>query len=401
MQDSNTPVKIPLPFAAAAGGAYINAIPLLSQIGIPGQDGRASFTDGFPPKTFTPLATGGKGPFGSDANGLLHQVTNGLQWLQAGGPLFYDATFSSQISGYPRGALIQATGTLGLFWMSIVDNNMTDPDTGGSGWIALLIRTTATAGVDYYLSPGGSDSVGDGSAISPWRQPQHAWDFLSTVDLNKQAVTVHVADGGYNPLHASGQLLGQADVGSVLFQGNTVTPNNVTIIATNDSSIVAEAGANFTVRGFHFAATGTGVSQGFGITCGRGSNVSFNNIDFGACATAHVNANEGSTATATAGYSISGASPYHLYSDALGIIQTFAGITVTLTGTPAFATAYAAVSRNALIIANGCTFSGSATGTKCIVGTGGGIDTEVGATPALAYFPGSVNGTAPTSGWIE
>ena len=140
MQDSETPTKIPAAFANAAGPSYINTIPTASQISI--KNGAASFTDGFPPLCFVPLAAGGAGPYGSDFNGLFFQITGGVQWFQAGGPLFYDSAFSTAIGGYPNGAILSQANALGQFWMSTVDNNTSDPDTGGSNWIGLRPQPT-------------------------------------------------------------------------------------------------------------------------------------------------------------------------------------------------------------------------------------------------------------------
>lgn len=131
MQDSQIPTKFPVPFANAAGSSYIRTIPQASQISI--QNGAASLTDGFPPNTFIPPNAGGTGPFGQDINGILKQITQWLQWAQAGAPISYDATFQSAIGGYPKGTVI-ASATFSNYWLSLVDNNMSNPDTGGAGW---------------------------------------------------------------------------------------------------------------------------------------------------------------------------------------------------------------------------------------------------------------------------
>jgi microcystin-dependent protein len=128
MQVSNIPVKFPIPWANNAGADYVRTIPTSSQIGI--QNGAASLADGFPPWT---MGTNGY-PFGQDFNGILKQVTQWLQWAQSGAPVQWDSTFSVAIGGYPAGALIQKLNTPGAYWYSTVDNNLTNPDTGGAGW---------------------------------------------------------------------------------------------------------------------------------------------------------------------------------------------------------------------------------------------------------------------------
>src|ERR1700728_925368 len=137
MQASTIPVKFDIPWGYSAGTAYIRAIPTASQASI--TPGAASLTDGFPPLNAEPVAAGGIPPFMQDFNGIFNQVTSWLRWFQGGGPVNYDATFSASIGGYPKGAVI-SSATLGLFWISTVDNNTSDPDTGGAGWTTIQSR---------------------------------------------------------------------------------------------------------------------------------------------------------------------------------------------------------------------------------------------------------------------
>jgi hypothetical protein len=46
----------------------------------------------------------------------------------------YDATFQTAIGGYPIGAIVESLFENLLFYASTVDNNVTNPDTGGAGW---------------------------------------------------------------------------------------------------------------------------------------------------------------------------------------------------------------------------------------------------------------------------
>jgi hypothetical protein len=153
VQDSLAPVKIPAPWAHGASSPYINAIPTPTQQGI--RNGAASFFDGYPPACFVPVATGGAGPFGGDTNGIFNQITGGLQWLQAGGQYPYDAAFSIGIGGYPKGALIPSANTPGQWWQSNVDNNTSDPDTGGAGWTSLAML----AGGVQIIQVGGTPTI--------------------------------------------------------------------------------------------------------------------------------------------------------------------------------------------------------------------------------------------------
>lgn len=134
MQITDIPQKFQLPFGGDASGSYLTYPIPLSGAGA----GRASLQTGFPPTTFVPVAGGGNPPWGADVNGILYWSTRWLQWAQAGGlPGVYDSAFATAVGGYPAGAMLRAT-TLGngRYWISLVDNNTSNPDAlpiGGAG----------------------------------------------------------------------------------------------------------------------------------------------------------------------------------------------------------------------------------------------------------------------------
>ena len=133
MYASNVPVKVTVPFATSAPGGNVRQVPTPTQQ--PANPNWASYAAGFPPDTFTPVGAGGLGPDGRDMNGLFQQITAWNQWQGAGGIVSYDPAFSAAVGGYPAGAFI-ASASLGpgYFWVSLVDNNTSDPDTGGANW---------------------------------------------------------------------------------------------------------------------------------------------------------------------------------------------------------------------------------------------------------------------------
>jgi hypothetical protein len=134
MQSSNIPAKFAAVFAAAAATGYIRIIPATS-----GDPTVASLALGFPPNTSVPVGAGGTPPNIADFNGILNPLSAWSQWLSAGGAFPpYDATFSAQVGGYPRGAVLAAAVT-GNYWLSTVENNLTNPDTGGAGWLGATL----------------------------------------------------------------------------------------------------------------------------------------------------------------------------------------------------------------------------------------------------------------------
>lgn len=181
MQASQIPVKFQIPFANAAGGGFIRQVPVASQIGI--QGGAASLTDGFPPLTFLPVGSGGVPPFGQDVNGILNQITAWLQWNNAGGMVKWDSTFSTAIGGYPVGSFIlNAAGT--GFWLCTVDNNATNPDAAGAGWLAIVV--TASNALPLV----------DGSGAAGTAVPYSRGDHRHPTDTSRLAASYLSSDTG-------------------------------------------------------------------------------------------------------------------------------------------------------------------------------------------------------------
>jgi hypothetical protein len=153
MLSSQKPKLIPVAFATS--GAKQD-IPVTSQISIAA--GRASYTDGFPPLTRTPLAAGGIPPYGTDFNGVLNDITAAIRWANAGMGYAYNADFSTSVGGYPKGAQLTKATNDGI-WLNTVESNASNPDTGGAGWLDLtagrLIGTRSiTSSGTYTPSPG-------------------------------------------------------------------------------------------------------------------------------------------------------------------------------------------------------------------------------------------------------
>lgn len=122
---TSIPPVIPLPFATSGSK---NTIPLTSA-----DPQRAEYTEGFPPLTMTPIASGGKPPLGPDMNGILFAITAALYAYQGGALQPYSSDVSDAIGGYNLGALVAMADGSG-WWDCITDDNTTNPDTGGAGW---------------------------------------------------------------------------------------------------------------------------------------------------------------------------------------------------------------------------------------------------------------------------
>jgi hypothetical protein len=149
-----TPLLIAQPFGfGASNPTYINIpIPVPSQIS--SVVNAASFTDGFPPNTMTPEASGGLPFFGQDMNGILYMVSAYCANFAAGALSSYNATLSGTVSGYPVGVVLVNTNGNGV-WINQVSGNTTNPDTGGAGWLPAAgvgATSVALAGSNVTLS---------------------------------------------------------------------------------------------------------------------------------------------------------------------------------------------------------------------------------------------------------
>ena len=133
-----------------------------------------------------------------------------------------------------------------------------------------------------------------------------------------------------------------------------------------------------------FNATGNGIIEVHAVEFG----------DLGSGGLSHVFAEQGGIVRLLQNYTISGSASRHLRTVQLGQIFA-AGLTVTLTGTPAFGTAYVQATNLARPGVNGCTFSGSATGTRHLADALAVIFTNGG---GATYLPGNSSGSETNGG---
>lgn len=263
--------------------------------------------------------------------------------------------------------------------------------------IQSLNRIKLAANTTYYVATTGSDTTGNGSSGAPWATLQKAYNWIvGNLDFAGYTVTVSVANGTYAPLAANFPNVGG---GTLQFTGNVATPSSciVTSSTTNQSCFSASQGASITIQGFSVTSSTT-VAHGLVAFLG-GQIITNGNMSFGSFLSTcdHVYASDaGSRVILTAAYSITGNANVHLATDVTAEIYE-AGITVTLTGTPAFTTGFCEASRGATINTTGITFSGAATGPRYQAVTGGIIAT---AGAGSTYLPGSTAGSSSTGYYI-
>jgi hypothetical protein len=253
---------------------------------------------------------------------------------------------------------------------------------------AAWMRDKLNADRDYYVRTDGSNSNTGlaNTSGAAFLTLQKAADVVGALDLNGFTATVHVADGTY-----TGGVVLPNYVGSGLlaFVGNTSTPANCIISTTSADCFSGQVAKAFTTNGFKVQSATSGV----GIVAANGAKITHSNMVFGACASGHVQSSSGGVITATTNYTISGAAPFHVIFAEGGVV-IITGRTLTITGTPAF-TAFCFGRNPSSFMADGCTFTGSATGSRYSL-TNGASAYVAGA--SSTYLPGNSAGTLGSAG---
>ena len=252
----------------------------------------------------------------------------------------------------------------------------------GTSWS----REKLAANRTYHVNAAtGSDSNTGLTGGTAFASIQKAVDVVAGIDMAGFSVTINVAAGSYAGFNCR-PIVG----GNVSIIGDEVTPANVVVAGTADHAVECEnsPGGVWLIVGLKLTAT----SIFNGIMVGAGSSLQFRNIDFGT-AIFHMQARNGGLCEAVGNYTISAGANRHMSGNTFGTMRV-QGRTVTLTGTPAFAQ-YFAEAVSGLVVANGNTYSGSATGPRYSVTLNGVINTASG---GASYFPGNSAGAAATGG---
>jgi hypothetical protein len=253
-------------------------------------------------------------------------------------------------------------------------------------------REVLTASRTYYVRTDGSDSNTGlvDSAGGAFLTVQKAFDTICTLDLGGYTATVQIKDGTYT----GGINLDKPWVGgAIVFQGNSGTPANVVISTTSDDcfSVDVPLSSLVTIKDMKLMTA----TSGFGIVMNALGLVKFQNLNFGAAANDHLRAQApGAKILCTGNYAVSGGGQRHFRAQLGGNI-TVNSVTVTLSGTPAFSSAFADAANVSVIDGGGITFSGSATGKRYNADRNAVVDSAGG---GASYFPGNSAGTTATGG---
>jgi hypothetical protein len=250
------------------------------------------------------------------------------------------------------------------------------------------MREVLTANRTYYVRTDGSNS-NDGlsnSSGGAFLTLQKAWDTILTLDLHGFTVTIQIGTGTFTGgVVASIAPLG----GSVNIAGNGSANTILSTTSVNCIDIACPALVTVAAMKLQTATFGDCIISRNGARVTLGAD-----LNFGACAGVHLRSQYFGYLFAGSNYTISGSAGYHLTAYTKGIIE-MSGITVTLSGTPAWSGAFAAFLSDSAISLFSVTYGGSATG-KRYDGNLGSFLQSFGSGTSSSYFPGNVNGTAST-----
>lgn len=245
------------------------------------------------------------------------------------------------------------------------------------------LRETLTANRTYYVRTDGNNA-NDGlsnTAGGAWATLARAQQVIAALDLSIYNVTVQLAPGTYTDgFFQSAPWIGS---GRVKIRGDTANPAATIVSTTNGNCLHAENGAQIDFEGLTLQTTTAGFCVG---AVGGGRVTQTGAIQFGAGASGHILCEAfGNYQNIGHAVTIAGSAPYHVL--ALTYCQVkLVTAPFTLSGTPAFSTAFVNVT-NSYLQSFSNTFSGAATGRRAIADVNGIIQTY-GA--GLTHFPGDV-----------
>jgi hypothetical protein len=275
-------------------------------------------------------------------------------------------------------------------------NNLSDLASAAAARANLGIREVLAANRTYYVRADGSDANSGlaNSSGAAFLTIQKAYDVIAgTLDLGGRVATIQIGDGTYTAgLAATNPIVG----GTLVMNGNAATPANVVISTTSTDAVAIKCPAIVTVQNLEVRTTASGSGW---LAQGGGAHIRFGvGVRFGACAGFHMRAvSQGYIENSAQNYSIVGAAPYHQQATVSSVLD-FQSATVTITGAPAFSTAFIVCDVCSAASMYNMTYSGSATGVRYGATMGSSIQTYGG---GANYFPGNAAGSTASGGQYQ
>lgn len=260
-----------------------------------------------------------------------------------------------------------------------------DGDDEGSTDMCPCITSNRT----YYVAQTGSD-LNDGlTALTPFGTIEHAMDVIGGFLVpSNVTVTVQLLDG---TIEVADPVIPPVMDGHLQIIGNTTTPGNV-IVSLDGTSLgfSLSRGQRLLIDGFMIDSVAAGATP---ISVTGQARLVMSRIILDDNFVNMVVIREGGIVMVTNALTISGNCTRFLSLQGQGEFN-MVNVPVTLTGTPAFSAQFALVSAGYARF-DGCTFSGSATGTRYLVNQSGVLFTNG---SGASFLPGNSAGSVATQG---
>jgi hypothetical protein len=313
-------------------------------------------------------------------------------------------TFGADLTLLPRqAAILRYDGTTsrwqaisGAMGLLAAANNLSDVASKPAARVNLGVRDVLSANRTYYVRSDGNDANNGLANTSggAFLTIQKAIDTVAGIDLGTYSATIQLGNGTYTGVVAGKSYI---DAGPVTIIGDETTPANVTISvssAPGTTSILLfdTVLGKYVLKGLKLTSS---VSPLHAVQALNGSIVDLQNIDFGALNGGwHMQAAQGAQINVVGNYKISGNAGHHAAALQAGSVSVSV-ITVTLTGTPAFSSAFVRASRCGTVKATSVTYSGAATGPRYLADANGIVSGTGGVS---TFFPGDSAGSTTTGG---
>ena len=304
-------------------------------------------------------------------------------------PIVLTASDAGRVKFHAAGGAYRLTNLLtGDVWDYVAIGTGAEVDSDAFV-LSSQIRPVLTAARTYYVRTDGSDSNTGLANTSggAFLTLQKAIDTVAGLDRSIYDVTITVGAGTFT----AGMTINGWGPGS-----GTVTVNGAgatTIISTTSARCLALLGAALTLTNVKMTTGGSGLGAVF---VAFGGKLIIGSVEFGAVAsgTPHIHLEQGARLDVSANYTISGGAGFHIYARYNATAEIYSR-TITLSGTPAFASNYLSLSSGAVVEHGSCTFSGSATGSRYAVWTNA-VFSGSGGSPT--YLPGNSAGSVSSGG---
>lgn len=254
-------------------------------------------------------------------------------------------------------------------------------------------RLRLASAASIFLSASGSDSNTGFASGSPLLTISHALSVIANGwDIAGNSATLQLADGTYTTGTSFDLGVIGADLAGLVINGNAVTPSNVLISVSGTNALYFARAMQITLQNMKLQTSSGNwacivADQGATVALGAG-------MQFGTCSGVHMSGLNGGRILANGNYTINGNALAHLAAD-YGAFISITGRTITLSGTPAFSSAFATAADCSTMNLSSNTFSGAATGARYLAQTNAVINTGGG---GASYLPGNSAGSIATQG---